>query len=75
MTIVVAASMALKWMLGEPGSDAPEELLERVEAPALWLLDVENALWRRTVRGELTAAEAEKRLTERLRACHWNRTF
>ena len=37
-------------------------------APSLWLLDAANALGRRTVRGELTAAEAAERLTERTKA-------
>lgn len=65
MTIVVDASIALKWVMEEPGSDAAEELLEKdLAAPSPWLLEAANALWRRTVRGELTAAEAEERLTE-----------
>lgn len=63
MTIVVDASIALKWVLEEPGSDAAEELLERdLAAPSLWLLEAANALWRRTVRKELTPAESEERL-------------
>lgn len=69
MTIVVDASVALKWVLEEPGSDAAEELLEKdLAAPSLWLLEAANALWRRTVRGELTPAEATERLTELTKA-------
>jgi len=69
MTIIVHASIALKWVLDEPGSDAAEVLLEKdVAAPSLWLLDAEIALWRGTVRGELTAAEAAERLTELAKA-------
>ncbi|TAJ96377.1 MAG: PIN domain-containing protein [Reyranella sp.] len=69
MTIVVDASIALKWVLEEPGSDAAEELLERdLAAPSLWLLEAGNALWRRTVRGELTQAEAGERLAELTKA-------
>jgi len=65
MTIVVDASIALKWVLDEQGSAAAEELLEEdLAAPSLWLLEAANALWRRTVRGELTAAEATERLAE-----------
>ena len=61
--------VALKWLLEEPGSDAAEELLEKdLAAPSLWLLEAENALWRRTVRWELTQAEAEERLTELAKA-------
>ena len=69
MTIVVDASIALKWVLEEPGSDAAEDLLEKdLAAPSLWLLDAANGLWRRTVRGELTQAEAEERLSELTKA-------
>ena len=64
MTIVVDASVALKWVLEEPGSDAAEELLEKdLAAPSLWLLEAGNALWRRAFRGELTQADAVERLT------------
>ena len=69
MTIVVDASIALKWVLEEQGSAAAEELLEKdLAAPSLWLLEAANALWRRTVRGELTQADAEERLTELTKA-------
>jgi predicted nucleic acid-binding protein len=69
MTIVVDASIALKWVLEEPGSDAAEDLLEKdLAAPSLWLPDAANGLWRRTVRGELTQAEAEERLGELTKA-------
>ncbi len=69
MTIVVDASIALKWVLDEPGSDAAEELLEMdLAAPSLWLLEAANALWRRSVRRELTSAEAAERLTELTKA-------
>ncbi len=69
MTIVIDASIALKWVLEEQGSEAAEELLEKdLAAPSLWLLEAANALWRRTVRGELTQADAEERLTELTKA-------
>lgn len=65
MTIVIDASVALKWVLDEPGSDAADALLnEELIAPALWLLEAANALWRRTQRGEITAEEAKERLAE-----------
>lgn len=67
MTIVADASIGLKWVLGEPGSNAAEELLEKdLAAPSLWLLDAANALWRRTARRKLTAAA--ERLTELTKA-------
>lgn len=63
MTIVVDASIALKWVLQETGSEAAEKLLENdLAAPSLWLLEAGNALWRRTAREELTPAEAAERL-------------
>ena len=65
MTIVVDASVALKWVLDEPGKEAADALLdEDLIAPALWLLEAANALWRRTQRGEITPAEAKARLEE-----------
>lgn len=69
MTIVVDASFALKWVVEKPGSDAVEELLEKdLATPSLWLIDAANALWRRTARRELTAAETAERLTELTKA-------
>ena len=63
MTIVVDASIALKWVLQERGSEAAEKLLESdLAAPSLWLLEAGHALWRRALRKELTPAEAAERL-------------
>ncbi|CAN7604446.1 type II toxin-antitoxin system VapC family toxin [Caulobacter sp. LjRoot300] len=65
MTLVIDASVALKWVLAEPGQDAADALLdEDLIAPSLWLLEAANALWRRNLRGELSAGEAEERLSE-----------
>ncbi|MGE3778886.1 MAG: type II toxin-antitoxin system VapC family toxin [Pirellulaceae bacterium] len=65
MTIVVDASVALKWVLHEEGSEAAERLLdEELIAPSLWLVEAGNALWRRSTRGEISAAEAQERLSE-----------
>ena len=65
MTIVVDASVALKWVLDEPGKEAADALLDdELIAPALWLLEAANALWRRTLRGEITPGEAKARLEE-----------
>ena len=45
--------------------DRVDALLEQdLVAPALWLLEAANALWRRTLRGEITAEGAKARLTE-----------
>jgi len=52
-------------VLDEPGKDAADALLdETLAAPALWLVEAANALWRRSLRGELTDAEAVERLAE-----------
>lgn len=65
MSIVIDASVALKWVLDEPGQAEADALLENeLIAPSLWLLEAANALWRRSVRGELSTAEAEERLSE-----------
>jgi predicted nucleic acid-binding protein len=63
VTLVIDASVALKWVLDEPGKDAADALLdEDLIAPSLWLLESANALWRRARRGEITAAQADDRL-------------
>lgn len=65
MSVVIDASVALKWVLDEPGQEAADALLdEELIAPALWLVEAANALWRRGQRGELTAEEAAARLAE-----------
>jgi predicted nucleic acid-binding protein len=64
VTLVIDASVALKWVLDEPGSDAADALLdETLIAPGLWLVEVANALWRRRRQGELTQDEARRRLS------------
>lgn len=69
MTLVVDASVALKWVLDEAGSDAAEALLdETLIAPSLWLVEAANALWRRGLRGEITQHGAADRLTALLDA-------
>jgi predicted nucleic acid-binding protein len=65
VSVVIDASVALKWVLDEPGKEAADALLEEeLIAPSLWLLEAANALWRRTQRGEIIGAEAKERLTE-----------
>ena len=63
MSVVIDASVALKWVLDEPGKDAADALLdEELIAPALWLLEAANALWRRSQRNEISVDEARERL-------------
>jgi predicted nucleic acid-binding protein len=65
VSVVFDASVALKWVLDEPGKEAADALLEEeLIAPALWLLEAANALWRRTQRGEISGEEAKERLAE-----------
>ncbi|HZL01238.1 MAG TPA: type II toxin-antitoxin system VapC family toxin [Caulobacteraceae bacterium] len=65
MSIVIDASVALKWVLDEPGKEAADTLLdEELIAPALWLIEVANALWRRSRQGQIRADEARTRLLE-----------
>ena len=56
----VDASVAVKWVVGEAGSDAAVLLREsRLFAPDLWIAECANVLWKKVRRAELTAAEAE----------------
>jgi predicted nucleic acid-binding protein len=67
--IVIDASVAVKWVLDESGSEAAVALRDQeLIAPALWLAEAANALWRRVRTGEITAVEANARLSELRRA-------
>jgi predicted nucleic acid-binding protein len=67
MTVVVDASVAVKWVIPEPASEQAERLLAPGEgpllAPDLLLVEAANALWKKTSRRELGVAEAEQALT------------
>jgi len=56
MTIVVDASVALKWVIEEQGSAAAEALLleEPLAAPDLLTIECANVLWVKARRGTLT---------------------
>lgn len=65
MSVVIDASVALKWVLDEPGSDAVVALGEQeLIAPALWLVEAANALWRNARIGQLTNDQAAERFSE-----------
>jgi predicted nucleic acid-binding protein len=69
VSVVIDASVALKWVLDEPGSDAAVALGEQeLIAPALWLVEAANALWRNARIGQLTSDEAAERFSELLNA-------
>jgi predicted nucleic acid-binding protein len=65
MSIVIDASVALKWVLIESGTEAALTLLsDELVAPELWLTEAANALWRHVRLGEASAAEALARIDE-----------
>jgi predicted nucleic acid-binding protein len=67
--IVVDASVALKWVLDEPGSEAAVALRDReLIAPALWLAETANALWRHARTGDISDDEAATYFSELLQA-------
>jgi len=69
VSVVIDASIALKWVLDEPDSDAAVALRDQeLIAPALWLIEAANALWRNVRIGQLTNEEAGERLCELLNA-------
>ena len=60
---VVDASVALKWVLDDEGSQAARRLIGvPLAAPDLLLTECANAIWRRVQRGDLAAALAPERL-------------
>jgi predicted nucleic acid-binding protein len=67
--IVVDASVALKWVLDEPASEAAVALRDQeLIAPALWLAEAANALWRHARTGEISDDEAAVYFSELLQA-------
>ena len=69
MKIVVDASVAVKWVLDEPGSEAALALRDQeLIAPALWLAEAANALWRHARTGEIGDDEAIAYFSELLQA-------
>jgi predicted nucleic acid-binding protein len=63
--IVIDASVAVKWVLTEPRTEAALALRdEQLLAPVLWLAEAASALWRHVQLGELTAEQALARLSE-----------
>jgi predicted nucleic acid-binding protein len=69
VSIVVDASVALKWVVDEPGTDAALAIRnEQLIAPAIWLAEAANALWRHVRLGEASADEALARMARLERA-------
>jgi predicted nucleic acid-binding protein len=65
LSIVVDASVAVKWVCAEPDSGLAVALrAEELIAPDLWLAEAANALWRRVRIGDITSDEADRRLLQ-----------
>ncbi len=61
MRFVVDASVAVKWLVEEPGSDAAQELAasgEDLHAPRLMASEVANTLWRKARTAQIQRADA-----------------
>jgi predicted nucleic acid-binding protein len=57
--LVIDASVALKWVISETGSEAAAALRdEELIAPNLWLAEAANALWRHVRLQEIATDEA-----------------
>ena len=59
-TFVIDASVAMKWVVEEPGTPEALALREKagLVAPDLLIAECANVLWKKTVRGELSKDEA-----------------
>jgi predicted nucleic acid-binding protein len=59
-TLIVDASIAIKWVVEEEGTHAAVDLRSRFRfaAPELLIPECANILWKKTQRGELTRDEA-----------------
>ncbi len=68
--VVVDASVAVKWVVEEAHSDAANLLLQSdaIHAPDHWQAEAVNALWSKVFKRDLTAQDAEERMTLLLRA-------
>jgi predicted nucleic acid-binding protein len=59
LTLVVDASVALKWLYPEEGSDRAGMLLsQRLIAPDLLMVECVNVIWKLSRRGDLSRPEA-----------------
>ena len=63
MTWVIDASVALKWVIPEVLSDKADRIRagdDEILAPDLLLVEVANALWKKTTSKEISPAEADR---------------
>jgi predicted nucleic acid-binding protein len=67
--IVIDASVAVKWVIDEPESEAAVALRDQeLIAPALWLAEAANSLWRHARIGEIGDDKAASHFAELLKA-------
>lgn len=76
LTLVVDASVAIKWLLPEPGHDKALHIQERYQdeeldlvAPYLLIAEVGNVLWKRARRADLTPETARRCFQQLLKDC------
>lgn len=65
MTLIVDASVAIKWLVEEPDHLAARSLLDRneqLQAPDFVFLEAANVLWKKVLRGELTPDQAAEEI-------------
>jgi predicted nucleic acid-binding protein len=64
MTLIVDASIAVKWLLDEEGSDEARRAVwgHDLAAPAFLRLEVFHVVWRRSRRGEATRSQLQDTL-------------
>ncbi|WP_119303126.1 type II toxin-antitoxin system VapC family toxin [Dongia deserti] len=63
MSLVIDASVAIKWFIDEPLHEHARYLLkgeERLYAPDLLLAEVGNIAWKKVIRGEIEEEQAQK---------------
>lgn len=67
--VVVDTSVAVKWLLDEPGSESAGRLMtenQALLAPDLLLVETANVLWKKIRRGEMPAADLDETLSDLL---------
>jgi len=67
MSVVIDASVVIKWFIPEAGSDAASRLLaseDRFAAPDLLFAEIANTIWKKVQRGQLTRAESQRLVSD-----------
>ncbi len=67
MTLVVDASVAVKWLVREPGNDAARALFDLPDpliAPDWLLVEAASTFWRKVKRSELLEIHAERHMDD-----------